>query len=60
MHIEKNVCDNLLGTLLDLEGKDKDNIKSRYDLVDMDIRKKLHPQECGIRVYLLPACKYGW
>jgi len=25
MHIEKNICDNLIGTLLNLEGKSKDN-----------------------------------
>ena len=25
MHIEKNICDNFLGTLLNLEGKSKDN-----------------------------------
>jgi len=24
MHIEKNVCDNLIGTLLNLDGKSKD------------------------------------
>ena len=28
MHIEKNVCDNLLGTLLNIEGKSKDNLKA--------------------------------
>ena len=25
MHIEKNICDNILGNLLSLEGKSKDN-----------------------------------
>ena len=32
MHIEKNVCDNLLGTLRNIEGKSKDNFKARLDL----------------------------
>ena len=32
MHIEKNVCDNILGTLLDVDGKTKDNLKSHLDL----------------------------
>ncbi|KAG8381935.1 hypothetical protein BUALT_Bualt05G0024400 [Buddleja alternifolia] len=32
MHIEKNVCDNILGTLLDIDGKTKDNIRARFDL----------------------------
>ncbi|XP_027186063.1 uncharacterized protein [Cicer arietinum] len=44
MHIEKNVCDNIIGTLLNQEGKSKDNYKARADLVDMGIRNMLHPQ----------------
>ncbi|RHN45055.1 hypothetical protein MtrunA17_Chr7g0226101 [Medicago truncatula] len=44
MHIEKNVCDNIIGTLLNQEGKSKDNYKARADLVDMGIRSMLHPQ----------------
>ncbi|KAG8371533.1 hypothetical protein BUALT_Bualt13G0097800 [Buddleja alternifolia] len=32
MHIEKNVCDIILGTLLDIDGKTKDNIRARFDL----------------------------
>lgn len=38
MHIEKNVCDNICGTLLGLEGKSKDNLQARLDLQDMNIR----------------------
>ena len=44
MHIEKNVCDNIIGTLLNQEGKSKDIYKARADLVDMGIRSMLHPQ----------------
>ncbi|XP_074297118.1 uncharacterized protein LOC141627797 [Silene latifolia] len=55
MHIEKNVCDNVIGTLLNLEGKSKDNLKARRDLEVMGIRKELHPQERGSRYYLPPA-----
>jgi len=29
MHIEKNVCENIYGTLLGIEGKSKDNLKAR-------------------------------
>ena len=29
MHIEKNVMDNIIGTLLDIKGKMKDNIEAR-------------------------------
>ena len=34
MHIEKNICDNILGTLLDIHGKNKDSLNARLDLVD--------------------------
>jgi hypothetical protein len=32
MHIEKNVMDNILGTILDIKGKTKDNLATRLDL----------------------------
>jgi hypothetical protein len=38
MHIEKNVCENLLGTLLGIPGESKDNINARLDLADLNIR----------------------
>ncbi|XP_073301900.1 uncharacterized protein [Primulina huaijiensis] len=57
MHIEKNVCESICGTLLNMEGKTKDNIKSRLDLQEIGIRPALHPIEKGpSRVYLPPAC----
>ncbi|XP_042396490.1 uncharacterized protein LOC121986596 [Zingiber officinale] len=57
MHIEKNVCESIWGPLLDMEGKMKDNIKSRLDLQEIGIRSKLHPIKKGLsRVYLPPAC----
>ncbi|KAK9048019.1 hypothetical protein SSX86_033019 [Deinandra increscens subsp. villosa] len=42
MHVEKNVCENVLGTLLNIVGKTKDTEKARLDLQDMNIRKELH------------------
>ncbi|XP_057746568.1 uncharacterized protein LOC130965827 [Arachis stenosperma] len=33
MHIEKNICENIVGTLLNLEGKSKDHLKARLDLL---------------------------
>ena len=41
MHIKKNVYDNIIGTLMDLENKTKDNINSRFDLAYMGIRPKV-------------------
>ena len=56
MHIEKNVCDNIIGTLLNIPGKTKDGVKSHLDLVDMGIRGELAPQYNGKRTYLPPSC----
>ncbi|XP_019225907.1 PREDICTED: uncharacterized protein LOC109207443 [Nicotiana attenuata] len=56
MHIEKNVCDNLIYTLLDLGEKSKDNLEARLDLKEMKIRPCLWPQyRASGRVYLPPT-----
>jgi len=47
MHVEKNVCDSLIGTLLNIKGKTKDDLKCGEDLVDMGIRDQLHPISKG-------------
>lgn len=57
MHIEKNVCDNLLGTILNIEGKTKDTINARLDLEDMGIREDLHLQDRG-NTYEIPEARY--
>ncbi|XP_040374691.1 uncharacterized protein LOC121052850 [Rosa chinensis] len=41
MHIEKNVCDNVLWTILG-DAKSKDNLNSRRDLQEMNIKNHLH------------------
>ena len=56
MHVEKNVCDSLVGTLLNIKGKTKDGLKCCQDLVEMDIRQQLHPVSKGLRTYLLLEC----
>ena len=56
MHIEKNVCDSLIGTLLNIPSKSKDGIKARKDLVEMGLRKKLHPIVGPKRTFLPAAC----
>ena len=43
MHIEKNICDIILGTLLNIFGKTKDHLNARLDLQELGIRKNLHP-----------------
>ena len=43
MHVEKNVCDSLIGILLDIRGKTKDTLETRKDLQAMKLRNELHP-----------------
>lgn len=58
MHIEKNVCNNIYGTLLRLEGKSKDNLQARLDLQEMNIRLGLHPKKKANNKYYLPPATY--
>lgn len=55
MHIEKNVCDNIINTLLGTDKKSKDNLNSRLDLQALGIRSDLHPIEVEDKFYLPPA-----
>nr|XP_016486620.1 PREDICTED: uncharacterized protein LOC107806861 [Nicotiana tabacum] len=45
MHIEKNVFDNIIYSLLNDKEKSKDHVKARRDLQDMGIRSDLWPDE---------------
>ena len=38
MHIEMIVCENLLRTLFNIDGKDKDTEKARWDMKDLNIK----------------------
>jgi hypothetical protein len=50
MHIEKNICEALLGALLNIPGKSKDTKNARLDLFDMKIRPELHLKQVGTTV----------
>ena len=56
MHIEKNVCESIVGTLLNIPGKTKDGLNSRLDLIEMGLRAELAPKVGMKRTYLPPAC----
>lgn len=47
MHIEKNVFDNMVYTLLDDKSKSKDNLNARKDLREMGIRSELWSDDDG-------------
>ena len=42
MHITKDVCESLLGTLLNMPERTKDGPKARSDLIHMNISEELH------------------
>ena len=56
MHVEKNVRDSLIGTLLNINEKTKDGLNACLYLIEMNIRGELAPIEMGKRTYLPPTC----
>ena len=59
MHIEKNIYDNLLATLLNVDGKSKDNEEAGKDLAEMDLRHKLHLINRPNKKSYMPPAKYN-
>ncbi|VVA38659.1 PREDICTED: transposon, partial [Prunus dulcis] len=55
MHIEKNVCDSIIGTLLEIPGKKKDGIAARLDLLNMGVKTDLQPKYGERRTRLPPG-----
>ncbi|XP_041009945.1 uncharacterized protein LOC121254047 [Juglans microcarpa x Juglans regia] len=56
MHIKKNVVDNIIGTLLNIDSKSKDNLQACLDLKEMGLRPELHPiPKASDKTYLPPA-----
>ncbi|XP_071736185.1 uncharacterized protein [Rutidosis leptorrhynchoides] len=55
---KKNVCESLIGLLLNIPGKTKDGIKVRRDMELMNIRPELQPKDIDGRStkFLPPAC----
>ena len=43
MHIEKNVCESIVDTLLGIEGKSTDGLAARMDLKPLNMRSELYP-----------------
>lgn len=56
IHIEKNVGDNLIGLLLGVKGKSKDNLKVQLDLKAMGITRSLHPVQNVNKMMMPVAC----
>ena len=59
MHVQKNVFDSVVGTLLDIKSKTKEGLNSRLDMQHLKIRKELHPVLLENGKYHLPAASYN-
>ncbi|KAL3849470.1 hypothetical protein ACJIZ3_011352 [Penstemon smallii] len=59
MHIEKNVCESIIGTLLNLEGKTKDGLNARLDLELVGLKQELHPKRGQNQKTTLPSARYS-
>jgi hypothetical protein len=58
MHIEKNICESILDTLLELDGKFKDGEKACLDMRHLGMRKDQHPMVENGMYTLLAALYY--
>ena len=45
MHLKKNICESLVGTIMNTKGKGKDHENARADLEEMGIRPELYVEE---------------
>ncbi|GFS37987.1 potassium transporter family protein [Actinidia rufa] len=59
MHGEKNFCENLVGTMLGIDGKNKDTDKARKDLEDKGIRKELWLTQQPNGSYVKPRASFS-
>ncbi|XP_074374466.1 uncharacterized protein LOC141714869 [Apium graveolens] len=55
MHVEKNVCDSLIGTLLNMRHKTKDSAAAHCDMMEMGVRSDLAPQVGVKKTYFPPS-----
>nr|GEW37890.1 hypothetical protein [Tanacetum cinerariifolium] len=55
MHVEKNVCESLVETLLNVSGKTKDGMNARLDLAELGIKPELFARQEKDKTTLPPA-----
>nr|GEZ57377.1 hypothetical protein [Tanacetum cinerariifolium] len=55
MHVEKNVCESLFETLLNVLGKPKDGMNARLDLAELGIKPELFARQEEDKITLPPA-----
>ncbi|GJU54466.1 putative transposon, En/Spm-like protein [Tanacetum coccineum] len=55
MHVEKNVVESLVGTLLNVSGKTKDGVNARLDLAELGVKPKLFAMQEEDKTTLPPV-----
>ncbi|GKA46910.1 uncharacterized protein Tco_0739793 [Tanacetum coccineum] len=55
MHVEKNVCESLVRTFLNVPGKTKDGMNARLDLAELGIKPELFARQEEDKTTLPPA-----
>jgi hypothetical protein len=58
MHVQKNVFESLMATLMDI-GKSKDGLKSQKDMMQLQVMPELHPVLQDNGKYTLPAASFN-
>ncbi|XP_057518337.1 uncharacterized protein LOC130799249 [Amaranthus tricolor] len=58
MHIEKNVCDNLLGTLMNMDGKSKDDEFARMFFENRNVKPHFWLQRHSDNEFIMPLAPY--
>ena len=54
--LRKNVCDSVLGILLNIQGKTNDGLNTLQDQAEMHRHEQLHPMFDDKKIYLPSAC----
>ena len=49
------MCDSVISTVLNIQGKKNDGLNTRQDLAEMGISDQLHPRSDGKKIYLPPT-----
>ncbi|GKF69906.1 hypothetical protein Tco_0202963, partial [Tanacetum coccineum] len=55
MHVEKNVAESIVGTLLHVPGKTKDGLNARLDLTELGVKPELFAMQDEDKTTLPPA-----
>lgn len=56
MHVKINVCDSVIGTLINIQGNTKHDKNACLDMIDMSIRQEFALEDIVKITYFPPTC----